>query len=77
MTVKMEHRTLEDKILLTITAAATLVLFPFLITSFFADDKEHIAVDFVAVGGIFLVFGSLVRLNCLVVYLRFSLRSLF
>ncbi|WP_199271390.1 EAL domain-containing protein [Paraglaciecola sp. L1A13] len=56
MTVKMEHRTLEDKILLTITAAATLVLFPFLITSFFADDKEHIAVDFVAVGGIFTIF---------------------
>ncbi|WP_199271643.1 EAL domain-containing protein [Paraglaciecola sp. L3A3] len=56
MTVKMEHRTLEDKILLAITAAATLVLLPFLISSFFADDKGHIAVDFVAVGGIFTIF---------------------
>ncbi|WP_205967688.1 EAL domain-containing protein [Paraglaciecola sp. 20A4] len=56
MTVKMEHRTLEDKILLAITAAATLILFPFFIASLFADDKEHIAVDLVAVGGIFTIF---------------------
>ncbi|MGB3386005.1 MAG: diguanylate cyclase [Marinomonas sp.] len=56
MTVKMENRTLEDKILLTITATATLVLSPFLIMSMMAGDTAHIAVDFAAVGGIFAIF---------------------
>ncbi|REG82894.1 sensor domain-containing diguanylate cyclase [Marinomonas pollencensis] len=56
MPVKMEHRTLEDKILLTITATATLVLSPFLIMSVMAGDIAHIAVDSTAVGGFFAVF---------------------
>ena len=56
MPIKLKQRTLEDKILLAITAAATLVLFPFLITSILAHDIAHIAVDIAAVGGIFSVF---------------------
>jgi diguanylate cyclase (GGDEF)-like protein len=56
MTIKMVQRTLEEKILLATTAAATLILFPFLITSLLAHDKANIAVDFVAVGGIFSIF---------------------
>lgn len=56
MTVKLKHRSLEEKILLAITAVASLVLFPFLITSFFTTDKVHIVVDFIAVVGIFTIF---------------------
>lgn len=56
MAVKMEDRTIEDKILLGITAAAALILFPFLITGFIAQDKAQILVDFVAVGGISIIF---------------------
>lgn len=55
MAVKMTDRTLEEKILLGITAAATLILFPFLITSILAQDMPHIIVDFIAVGGIFSI----------------------
>lgn len=58
MTVKMKHRTIEDKILLAITAAATLILFPFLVISIIALDKAQVIVDFVAVGGISLVFAG-------------------
>ncbi|MFT6926688.1 MAG: diguanylate cyclase (GGDEF)-like protein [Psychromonas sp.] len=53
---KMKDRTLEEKILLAITAAATLILFPFLITSILSHDRAHIFVDSVAVGGIFSIF---------------------
>jgi len=53
---KMKDRTLEEKILLAITAAATLILFPFLITSILSHDTAHIFVDSVAVGGIFSIF---------------------
>ncbi|WP_342805383.1 sensor domain-containing diguanylate cyclase [Alteromonas sp. M12] len=56
MALKIEDRTLEDKILLAITASATLILFPFLIISLLADDRAHILVDLVAVGGIFTIF---------------------
>ncbi|WP_217495322.1 bifunctional diguanylate cyclase/phosphodiesterase [Shewanella sp. MEBiC00475] len=56
MTVKMEHRTIEDKILLGITAAATLVLFPFLVLSIISQDKAHIIVDSIAVGGFSIIF---------------------
>lgn len=52
----MEHRTIEDKILLGITAAATLILFPFLIGSIIAQDKTQILVDLVAVAGISMIF---------------------
>ena len=56
MALKIEDRTLEDKILLAITASATLILFPFLMISLLADDRAHILVDLVAVGGIFTIF---------------------
>lgn len=52
----MKHRTLEEKILLAISAAATLILFPFLVTSIISQDYAHIVVDFIAVGGIFCIF---------------------
>jgi len=56
MTVQMKDRTLEEKILLGITAAATLILFPFFIISMLSHDTAHIIVDFIAVGGIFAIF---------------------
>ncbi|MBU2965893.1 sensor domain-containing diguanylate cyclase [Amphritea sp. 2_MG-2023] len=56
MAVKMTDRTLEEKILLGITATATLILFPFLITSILSRDIPHIIVDFIAVFGIFAIF---------------------
>ena len=56
MTVKMKHRTIEDKILLAVSAAATLILFPFLIMSILSQDKTQIIVDLVATGGIFSIF---------------------
>ncbi|RTE66099.1 GGDEF domain-containing protein [Amphritea opalescens] len=56
MAVKITERTLEEKILLGITAAATLILFPFLIARIIAQDIPHIIVDFIAVGGIFSIF---------------------
>ena len=56
MMPKMKGRGLEEKILLAITAAATTILFPFLITSILAHDKAHIIVDLIAVGGIFIIF---------------------
>jgi diguanylate cyclase (GGDEF)-like protein len=58
MTVKMKHRTIEDKILLAITAAAILILFPFLIISVIALDKSQVIVDLVAVGGISIIFAG-------------------
>jgi diguanylate cyclase (GGDEF)-like protein len=56
MAVKMTERSLEEKILLAITATATLFLFPFFVESLFAQDIPHIIVDFIAVGGIFAIF---------------------
>jgi diguanylate cyclase (GGDEF)-like protein len=56
MAVKMTERSLEEKILLAITATATLFLFPFFVMSILAQDIPHIIVDFIAVGGIFAIF---------------------
>jgi len=56
MTVKIKHRTIEDKILLAVTASATFILFPFLLMSIIALDKAQIVVDSIAVGGIFTIF---------------------
>ena len=56
MTTQMKDRTLKEKILLAITAAATLILFPFLIGSILSHDIGHIIVDSIAVGGIFSIF---------------------
>ena len=56
MKIQMKDRSLEEKILLGITAAATLILFPFLITSILSHDTAHIIVDSIAVGGIFAIF---------------------
>jgi diguanylate cyclase (GGDEF)-like protein len=56
MMLKMAQRTFEDKILLVITAAATLILLPFLISSVISGDRANIIVDGIAVGGFFIVF---------------------
>jgi len=54
--LKMAQRTFEDKILLVITAAAALILLPFLINSVISGDKANIIVDAIAVGGFSIVF---------------------
>lgn len=56
MMLKLENRNLEKRILLTITAAAILILFPFMIISILSQDKLNIIVDIIAVGGFICVF---------------------
>ncbi|WP_282110564.1 putative bifunctional diguanylate cyclase/phosphodiesterase [Shewanella algicola] len=56
MTVKMENRSIEEKILLGVTAAAIFILSPFLIKSILEYNKLRILVDLVAVGGISIIF---------------------
>ncbi|GGP38385.1 putative bifunctional diguanylate cyclase/phosphodiesterase [Shewanella saliphila] len=56
MTVKMENRSIEEKILLGVTAAAIFILSPFLIKSILEHNKLRILVDLVAVGGISIIF---------------------
>ncbi len=59
--LKIEQRTFEDKILLVITAAATIILLPFLVSSIISNDKANTIVDGIAVGGFFTVFmGALI-----------------
>ncbi|WP_372940392.1 putative bifunctional diguanylate cyclase/phosphodiesterase [Shewanella sp.] len=56
MTMKMENRSIEEKILLAVTAAAILILSPFLIKSIIENNKLRIIVDFIAVGGTSFIF---------------------
>lgn len=56
MTMKMENRSIEEKILLAVTAAAILILSPFLIKSIIENNKLRIIVDLIAVGGISFIF---------------------
>lgn len=56
MMLKIENHNLGKRILLTITAAAILILFPFLIISIITKDKLNMIVDLIAVGGFTCVF---------------------
>ncbi|GGP74024.1 putative bifunctional diguanylate cyclase/phosphodiesterase [Shewanella ulleungensis] len=56
MTVKWDNRTIEEKILLGVTAAAVLILSPFLIKSVFEHNYLRTLVDLVAVCGISVIF---------------------
>jgi len=58
MTAKVKHRSIEDKILLTVAAGAILGLFPFLILSILAQEKMSIIIDLVAIMGTTVIFSG-------------------
>lgn len=58
MTVKLKHRPVEDKILLTVTALAILVILPFLIGSIQSQETTAIIIDLSAVLGSSIIFSG-------------------
>ncbi|WP_202971808.1 EAL domain-containing protein [Cognaticolwellia aestuarii] len=58
MTVKLKHRPVEDKILLTVTALAILVILPFLIGSIQSQETTAIIIDLLAVLGSSIIFSG-------------------
>lgn len=54
----MIQRSIEDKILLTVTACALLGLFPFLILSIYAQDNIQTAIDLIAILGVTVIFAG-------------------
>ena len=58
MTVKSKHRPVEDKILLTVTALAILVILPFLIGSIQSQETTAIIIDLSAVLGSSIIFSG-------------------